>query len=124
MLELSTEVLSRIQFAFTITFHGVFPTFNIGLGVFLVYWELRYLRTKSEMYKKLCQFWGKIFALSFAMGVVSGVVLSYELGANFAGFTDFSGNVLGPLIMMETMICRPPHGDDLNMHVKKWRNQL
>lgn len=103
MLELSTEILSRIQFAFTITFHGVFPTFNIGLGIFLVYWELRYLQTKSEMYKKLCQFWGKIFALSFAMGVVSGVVLSYELGANFAGFTDFSGNVLGPLIMMETM---------------------
>lgn len=103
MLELSTEVLSRIQFAFTITFHGVFPTFNIGLGVFLVYWELRYLLSGSEMYKKLCQFWGKIFALSFAMGVVSGVVLSYELGANFSGFTEFSGNILGPLIMMETM---------------------
>ena len=103
MLELSTEVLSRMQFAFTITFHGVFPTFNIGLGVFLVYWELRYLLSGSEMYKKLCQFWGKIFALSFAMGVVSGVVLSYELGANFSGFTEFSGNILGPLIMMETM---------------------
>ena len=103
MIELSTELLSRIQFAFTITFHGVFPTFNIGLGLFLVYWEYRYLRTNSDVYKKLCQFWGKIFALSFAMGVVSGVVLSYELGANFSGFTNFSGNVLGPLIMMETM---------------------
>lgn len=103
MLELSTELLSRIQFAFTITFHGVFPTFNIGLGVFLVYWELKFLLTESPVYKKLCQFWGKIFALSFAMGVVSGVVLSYELGANFSGFTEFSGNILGPLIMMETM---------------------
>ncbi len=103
MIELSTEILSRIQFAFTITFHGVFPTFNIGLGIFLVYWESRYLVTKSPVYKKLCQFWGKIFALSFAMGVVSGVVLAYELGANFSRFTLFSGNILGPLIMMETM---------------------
>ena len=102
-MELSTEILSRMQFAFTITFHGVFPTFNIGLGMFLVYWESRYLVTKSPMYKKLCKFWSKIFALSFAMGVVSGVVLSYELGANFSRFTEFSGNILGPLIMMETM---------------------
>ncbi|MCP8352202.1 cytochrome ubiquinol oxidase subunit I [Candidatus Synchoanobacter obligatus] len=103
MIEYSTEFLSRVQFAFTITFHGVFPTFNIGLGLFLVFWEAKYLYTKSEIYLKLCQFWSKIFALSFAMGVVSGVVLSYELGANFSGFTDFSGSVLGPLIMMETM---------------------
>lgn len=103
MFELTTEILSRIQFAFTMTFHGVFPTFNIGLGLFLVYWESRFLATGSPMYKKLCKFWGKLFALSFAMGVVSGVVLSYELGANFSGFTEFSGNILGPLIMMETM---------------------
>lgn len=103
MFDLSVEILSRIQFAFTITFHGVFPTFNIGLGLFLVYWEALYLRTGSEMYLKLCKFWSKIFALSFGMGVVSGVVLAYEMGANFSGFINYSGNILGPLIAMETM---------------------
>lgn len=103
MFELTTEILSRIQFAFTITFHGVFPTLNIGLGLFLVYWEYLFLKTGTEMYRKLCQFWSKIFALSFAMGVVSGVVLSYEIGANFSGLTKVGGNILGPLIMLETM---------------------
>lgn len=99
----TTEVLSRIQFAFTITFHGVFPTLNVGLGVFLVYWESLYLKTGAPFYKSLCQFWSKIFALSFGMGVVSGVVLAYELGANFSGFTYFAGNILGPLMTMETL---------------------
>jgi cytochrome d ubiquinol oxidase subunit I len=100
---LTAEILSRLQFAFTITFHGVFPTLNIGLGMFLVYWEYRYLVTGSAVYKSLCQFWSKIFALSFGMGVVTGVVLAYEIGANFSGFTYFSGNILGPLMAMETL---------------------
>ncbi|MDC3180631.1 cytochrome ubiquinol oxidase subunit I [Gammaproteobacteria bacterium] len=99
----TTEILSRLQFAFTITFHGVFPTLNIGLGLFLVYWEYRYLVTESPVYKALCKFWSKIFALSFGMGVVTGVVLAYEIGANFSGFTYFAGNILGPLMAMETL---------------------
>lgn len=103
MIDLSTEILSRLQFAFTISFHAIFPTLTIGLGLFLVYWEYRYLQSNSRIYYNLCRFWGKIFALSFGMGVVSGVVLSYELGANFSGFIAFSGNVLGPLIMLETL---------------------
>lgn len=103
MLQLSTEVLSRLQFAFTISFHAIFPSLTIGLGMFLVYWEWRYLQTGSEFHLKLCQFWTKIFALSFGMGVVSGVVLAYELGANFAGLIRYAGNILGPLIMLETM---------------------
>ena len=76
---LSTEILSRIQFAFTITFHGVFPTLNIGLGLFLVYWEYRYLKTKNPVYLSVCKFWSKIFALSFGMGV-TGVVLGTDWG--------------------------------------------
>lgn len=100
---LSTEILSRLQFAFTITFHGVFPTLNIGLGLFLVYWEYRYLKTKNPVYLSICKFWSKIFALSFGMGVVTGVVLAYEIGANFGGFTYFAGNILGPLMALETL---------------------
>lgn len=100
---LSTEILSRLQFAFTISFHSIFPTLTIGLAVFLVYWEYLYLKTDSELYLKLCQFWTRIFALSFGMGVVTGVVLAYELGANFSGLIAYAGNILGPLMMLETM---------------------
>lgn len=100
---LSVEVLSRLQFAFTISFHAIFPTLTIGLALFLVYWEYLYLKTEDPLYKQLCLFWTKIFALSFGMGIVSGVVLAYELGANFSGLIAFAGNVLGPLIMLETM---------------------
>lgn len=100
---LSTLILSRIQFGFTIGFHIIFPTLNIGLAVFLCIVEGLWLKTKKIEYLKIGKFWTKIFALTFGMGIVSGVVLSYELGTNFGGFTNAVGQVLGPLFAYEVM---------------------
>lgn len=100
---LSTLILSRIQFGFTIGFHIIFPTLNIGLAIFLCIMEGIWLKTKKTEYLKICKFWTKIFALTFGMGIVSGVVLSYELGTNFGGFTKAVGEVLGPLFAYEVM---------------------
>lgn len=99
----ATEILSRIQFAFTMGFHIVFPTLNIGLGLFLAVMEGLWLKTGLRVYYKICRFWGKIFALTFGMGVVSGVVLHYEIGTNFAGFSRLVGPVLGPLFSYEVL---------------------
>lgn len=99
----STLFLSRIQFGFTIGFHIIFPTLNIGLAVFLCIMEGMWLKTKKIEYLRICKFWTKIFALTFGMGIVSGVVLSYELGTNFGGFTKAVGEVLGPLFAYEVM---------------------
>jgi cytochrome bd ubiquinol oxidase subunit I len=98
-----TVILSRIQFGFTIGFHILFPTLNIGLAVFICILEGLWLKTKNILYLKACKFWIKIFALTFGMGVVSGIVLSYELGTNFSFFTQAVGEVLGPLFGYEVM---------------------
>lgn len=96
-------MLSRVQFGFTISFHILFPTLTIGLAIYIAFLESMWLKTRNEVYKKLCLFWSKIFALSFGMGVVTGVVLSYEVGTNFSRFADAAGNVLGPLFTYEVM---------------------
>lgn len=96
-------LLARIQFAFTISFHIVFPAFTIGLAGYLTCVEALYLKTKNEAYKEIYKFWVKIFAVVFGMGVVSGVVLSYEIGTNWSGFSIHFGNVLGPLLGMEVL---------------------
>lgn len=98
-----TLILSRAQFGFTIGFHILFPTLNIGLGVFLCIMEAIWLKTKNPIYRTICQFWTKIFALTFGMGVVSGIVLSYELGTNFGRFITAAGGVLGPLFAYEVL---------------------
>jgi cytochrome bd ubiquinol oxidase subunit I len=100
---LSTVLLSRIQFGFTIGFHILFPTLNIGLAIIISIFEGLWLKTKKQQYLRLCKFWTKIFALTFGMGVVSGVVLSYELGTNFSGYTEAVGEVLGPLFAYEVL---------------------
>lgn len=100
---LDTLLLSRIQFGFTIGFHILFPTFNLGLALFLVIMEGTYLKTRNSIYLNICKFWTKVFALTFGMGVVSGIVLSYELGTNFAGFTAAVGGVLGSLFAYEVL---------------------
>ncbi|KTD16181.1 cytochrome ubiquinol oxidase subunit I [Legionella jordanis] len=97
------EVLSRIQFAFSIGFHILFPTLNLGLAVFLVIMEGVWLKTKNPVYLQICQFWTKIFALTFGMGVVSGIVLAYQIGTNFGPFIAHFGNVLGALFAYETL---------------------
>lgn len=97
------ELLSRIQFGISIGFHILFPTLNLGLAVFLVIMEALWLRTKNPVYFSICKFWTKIFALTFGMGVVSGIVLAYQIGTNFGPFITQFGNVLGALFAYETL---------------------
>lgn len=102
MLEILDPILlARIQFAFTISFHIVFPAFTIGLASFLAMVEWRWLRTGNEVYRDIYKFWVKIFAVAFGMGVVSGVVMSYQFGTNWSIFSDKTANVLGPLLGFE-----------------------
>lgn len=103
-MELDATLLSRIQFGFTLAFHILFPTLTIGLSVFLVIFQGNWLRTGHEDYLRLYRFWMKIFALAFGMGVVSGIVLSFEFGTNFSGFSAATGNVLGPLLGYEVLM--------------------
>jgi len=100
---LDATMLSRIQFGFTITFHILFPSFSIGLAGFLVALELLWLRTGDERYWRLLRFWTTIFALSFGMGVVSGLVLAYQFGTNWSGLMARAGQIMGPLLSYETM---------------------
>lgn len=103
MPELDTLTLSRAQFALTVSFHILFPTLTIGLASFLAVLEGLWLYTKEDVYLRLYRFWSKFFALSFGMGVVSGVVMSFEFGTNFAEFSRVAGNVLGPLLSFEVL---------------------
>ncbi len=100
---IDTALLSRVQFAFTISFHIIFPAFSIGLALFIASMETIWLKTKNPLYLTICKFWTKVFALTFGMGVVSGVVMEFQLGTNWAGFTQAIGGVLGPLFTYEVM---------------------
>lgn len=102
-LNSNAEILSRIQFAFTISFHIIFPAFTIGLASFLAVIEYKYLKTKNSVYKEIYKMWIKIFAVCFGMGVVSGVVMSYQFGTNWGLFSDKVGNVIGPLLGYEVL---------------------
>ncbi len=100
---LDATLLSRIQFGFTITFHILFPSLSIGLAGFLVVLETLWLRTGEERYWRLLRFWTTMFALSFGMGVVSGIVLSYQFGTNWSGLMAKAGQIMGPLLTYETL---------------------
>lgn len=102
-MDLDAVLLSRIQFGVTLAFHIIFPTVSIGLAVFLAVIEALWLRTGHELYFFIYRFWVKIFGVSFGMGVVSGIVLSFEFGTNFSVFSASTGNVLGPLLGYEVM---------------------
>lgn len=102
-MDVDAVLLARLQFAFTVTFHIIFPSFTIGLSAFIATLLVMWQRTGAEHYHRLARFWTKIFALSFAMGVVSGIVLSYQFGTNWSRFSAFSGNVIGPLIGYEVL---------------------
>lgn len=95
--------LSRIQFAFTISFHIIFPSFTIGLAGYLAVIEYKYLKTKKKIYQEIYKFWVKIFAITFGMGVVSGIVMPYEFGTNWANFSAKTSNVIGPLMSFEIL---------------------
>jgi len=101
--KLDPIVLARIQFAFTISFHILFPAFTIGLASWLAVVEWRWLRTGNSIYREIYRMWVKIFAVAFGMGVVSGIVLSYQFGTNWSQFSDRVGNVLGPLLGFEVL---------------------
>ena len=103
MPELDPLMLSRIQFAFTISFHILFPSFTIGLAAWLLVLEIIWLKTGKAIYAEIMQHWTKIFAVSFGMGVVSGVVLSYQFGTNWSEFSRRGGNVIGPLMSYEVL---------------------
>src|SRR5688572_9520901 len=98
MFDLAPILLARIQFAFTISFHIIFPAFTIGLASFLAVVEWRWLKTGNQHFRDVYKFWVKIFAVAFGMGVVSGVVMSYQFGTNWSLFSDRVANVLGPLL--------------------------
>ncbi len=96
-------LLSRLQFAFTIAFHIIFPSFTIGLASYLAVLEGLWLATKREVFQTLYLFWLKVFALSFGMGVVTGVVMSYEFGTNWSVFSRASAGVIGPMLAFEVL---------------------
>jgi len=103
MDNLDPILLSRMQFAFTVSFHIIFPAFTIGLASWLAVLEWRWLKTGIQAYADIYRMWVKIFAVTFGMGVVSGVVLSFQFGTNWAVFADTGGNILGPLLGYEVL---------------------
>ncbi|WP_218048749.1 cytochrome ubiquinol oxidase subunit I [Curvivirga aplysinae] len=103
MVELDPFMLSRIQFAANITFHIMFPSITIALGWFLLFFKLRYNATKNEAWMQSYFFFTKVFALSFAIGVVSGVTMSFQFGTNWPGFMETVGNIAGPLLAYEVL---------------------
>ncbi|MGH8107929.1 MAG: cytochrome ubiquinol oxidase subunit I [Arenimonas sp.] len=95
--------LARIQFAANISFHILFPTITIALGWFLLFFKLRFLKTKDEKWMQAYGFWVKVFALTFAMGVVSGITMSFQFGTNWPGYMKTVGNIAGPLLAYEVL---------------------
>ena len=100
---LSAETLARVQFAFTVSFHIIFPAFSIGLASYLAVLNGLWIKTQDETYLNLFNYWKKIFAVAFGMGVVSGIVMSYQFGTNWSVFSDKAGPVVGPLMAYEVM---------------------
>ena len=100
---LDPVLLARIQFAFVVSFHIIFPTFTIGLSNWLAVVEWRWLKTGDEVYEEIYRMWTKIFAVCFGMGVVSGIVMSYQFGTNWSVFADKTGSVIGPLLGYEVL---------------------
>jgi cytochrome bd ubiquinol oxidase subunit I len=102
-MDLDPVLLARFQFAFTISFHIIFPSFTIGLSAYIATLEVLWARTGRDVYRVIARFWTRIFAVSFAMGVVSGLVLSYQIGTNWSRFSVVAGNVIGPLLGYEVL---------------------
>ncbi len=100
---METLLLARLQFAFVISFHVLFPAFTVGLASWLAFIEFRWLRTREPIWRDLYFFWMKIFAVSFGMGVVSGIVMSFQLGTNWSVLSVNAGGILGPLLGYEVL---------------------
>ncbi|MGH7090466.1 MAG: cytochrome ubiquinol oxidase subunit I [Stellaceae bacterium] len=102
-MTLNAELLSRFQFAFTIGYHILWPAYSIGIAGFIVLLNALWLRTRRPVYRDLLRFWIHLFALGFAMGVVTGIVLSYEIGTNWSVFAERTSNILGPFFTYEVL---------------------
>ena len=98
---METEILARIQFAFTVAFHYIYPPLSIGLGLILVIMEGMYLKTGLQHYKHMTQFWIKIFALIFGIGVATGIVMEFEFGTNWAAYSKYVGDIFGSALAAE-----------------------
>lgn len=102
-MELDPLLLSRIQFAFVVSFHAIFPVFTIGLASYIAVLQGLYYRTENPMWDKLALFWTRIFAVVFGMGVVSGIVMSFQFGTNWSNFAYASANFIGPVLSYEVV---------------------
>ena len=98
---MDVEILARIQFAFTVAFHYIYPPLSIGLGVTLVIMEGMWLATGKGIYHQMAKFWTKIFALTFAIGVATGIVMEFEFGTNWATYSRYVGDVFGSALAAE-----------------------
>ncbi|MDP3981582.1 MAG: cytochrome ubiquinol oxidase subunit I, partial [Chlamydiota bacterium] len=94
-------LLSRVQFALTIGFHYIFPPLSIGLGLILVVMEALYLRTKNPLYQRMTKYWVRVFGLTFALGVASGIVMEFQFGTNWSKYSRFVGDVFGSALAAE-----------------------
>lgn len=120
-MDLDHVLLARIQFGFTIAFHIIFPAFTIGLASYLAVLEGLLLATRREVFRRLYLFWVKVFALAFGMGVVSGVVMSYQFGTNWSVLSDRAGSVLGPLLGYEVLTAFFLEASFLGIMLFGWR---
>ncbi len=98
---MDVEILSRIQFAFTVAFHYIYPPLSIGIGLLMVVFETIYVRTKKKEYEVLAKFWTKIFAITFGIGVVTGIVMEFEFGTNWATYSRYVGDIFGSALAAE-----------------------
>lgn len=102
-MNIEPAVIARTQFAFTVSFHIIFPTISIGLAFFLAITKGLWLKTKEEVYIQIYKFWLSIFAMAFGVGVVTGIVLSFEFGLGFSRFAEMAGPAIGPMIALEVL---------------------
>src|ERR1700685_574836 len=101
-MTLTALLLSRLQFAFTISFHIIFPSFSIGVAAWLTVLEALYLATGRPKYRQVFEFWLKIFGVIFGLGVVTGIVMAFEFGTNWSELSRRTGDIQGPLLGYES----------------------
>src|SRR6202035_772334 len=103
-MSLDAEFLSRLQFAWVIGWHILLPAFTVGLASFIALLEGVHAATRNTVFLRLSQFWLKIFAISFGMGVVTGIVMPFQFGTNWSRYSDIAGNVISPLLAYEDIM--------------------
>lgn len=104
LLAMDVLSLARFQFAMTTVFHFFFVPFSIGMGLVTAIMETMYVRKKNETYKKMAKFWGKIFLLSFAVGVVTGIIQEFQFGMNWSNYSRFMGDIFGVPLAIEALL--------------------